>query len=91
LPGFYRISQVPSQFILRPNLTIRLSNIHCPPPAPPCVRISWPTSSTGFTLQSTTSFAGPWINVNQPVVVEGNEFVVYDVLGPLPTFYRLFQ
>jgi hypothetical protein len=89
--AFYRIVQVSNRFILRPTLTINLSSINCPPPAPPCVRISWPTSFTGFVLQSETSFLGPWVNVPQPVFIEGNEFVVYDTIGPAPKFYRLFQ
>jgi hypothetical protein len=89
-PGFYRIVQVPARFVLRPTLTIRISTINCPGPSP-CVRISWPTSFTGFTLQSEPSLAGPWTNVNQPVFVEGNEYAVYDTIGPFPKYYRLFQ
>ena len=55
------------------------------------VRISWPTSAFGFTLQYSTSVAGPWITLEVPVSIEGNEFVVYDALGAAPRFYRLIR
>jgi len=54
------------------------------------VRLSWTTNSPPETLQfSTVSPTGPWANVNLPVTIEGTEYVVYDLIGPRPKFYRL--
>ena len=55
------------------------------------VRISWPLDFPGYTLQSAPSVLGPWTTVPFPVRIEGNEYVVYDPLGPGPVYYRLFQ
>jgi hypothetical protein len=83
--GFYRLSQVSSFNMPRPQLTIQYV------PARNALRISWPTGFPNETLQYTTSLTGtgPWFNVNQPVVVEGNEFVVYDPIGITSRYYRL--
>ena len=53
------------------------------------IRISWSTNFPNQTLQASVSPAGPWVNVNRPVFVEGNVFVVYDPVGTLPRYYRL--
>jgi subtilisin-like proprotein convertase family protein len=55
------------------------------------VRISWPTTSFGFTLQYSTSLTGPWATLQVPVAIEGSEFVVYDTVGAIPKFYRLIR
>src|SRR5439155_20335292 len=53
------------------------------------VRFSWPTSATGFVLQSTASLPGGWTDVNLPVVIVGTENVVTDTIGTGNKFYRL--
>src|SRR5207253_10843754 len=82
--GFARVVQVPPGTSLSPRLSIQRWPGNQ-------LRISWPTVYTGFTLQSATSLAGPWTNVALPVVIEGPDFVVYDTIGPVPRFYRLFK
>ena len=82
--GFLQIVQVASTTPLLPTLKIRL--------APPNqVRLSWSTAFSGFTLQSAPLLGGPWTNVALPVIVIGNEFVVFDTIGAGPKFYRLFK
>jgi hypothetical protein len=53
------------------------------------VRISWPTSATGFVLQSTANLPGGWTDVNLPIVIEGADNVVTDTIGSGNKFYRL--
>ena len=57
----------------------------------PTVRLSWPTSYTGYVLQSTDDLlTGPWAEVGFPVQVEGDNFVVIDdAAGVQRRFYRL--
>ena len=81
--GFYRVRQV----IREPLLPLRL-NIKVFPGNQ--VRISWPFAYPGHTLQSAPSALGPWTNVLLPVLIEGSEYAVYDLIGPGPKFYRLF-
>ncbi len=79
----YIVVNVPAPPQLRPKLTVKLWHNQ--------VRISWPTSFTGFTLQSSTA-PPAWVNVPLTVVVEGNEFVVYDTVSPRTTkYYRLIK
>jgi Concanavalin A-like lectin/glucanases superfamily len=80
--GAYRVVQVPPNILPSPLLHIQLWTNNM-------VRISWPIAYPGEILQSGPSASGPWGNVNRPVVIEGNEFVVYDIIRPEPTFYRL--
>ncbi|HWW00076.1 MAG TPA: S8 family serine peptidase [Candidatus Acidoferrum sp.] len=82
--GFYRVIQVPQNYLPQPQLFIRLATNNL-------VRISWSTNFPGETLQFSTAspVTGPWANANLPVTVEGNEYVVYDIIGPKPKFYRL--
>jgi hypothetical protein len=81
--GFYRVVQVPQSYLPQPVLSIRLA-------ANNLLRISWSTNFPGETLQfSTNSPSGPWANVNLPVTIEGAEYVVYDVIGTAPKYYRL--
>jgi subtilisin-like proprotein convertase family protein len=87
LPGFYRVSQVSAFNVAGASLTIQ-------PWPGNLLRISWSTNFPGETLQySTSSPNGPWLNVRTPpatpVAIEGNSFVVYDPIGPVPKFYRL--
>jgi hypothetical protein len=53
------------------------------------VRSSWPFAYSGYTLQSAPTWLGPWTDVLLPVIIQGNEFVVYDSIGPGSKFYRL--
>ncbi len=78
----YRARQISPNEVLHAPLTIKLWTNGL-------VRLSWPTSFPGKTLQYALSLGGPWANVNRPVVIEGNEFVVYDVIGSARRFYRL--
>jgi hypothetical protein len=54
---------------------------------------TWPTNSTGFTLQSTTTLVSPVVwtaNSPAPIVVNGQNTVTDPVFGP-QKFYRLIQ
>lgn len=54
------------------------------------VIVAWPTSFTGFTLQSTTNLAAPvWANVSPAPVVINNLYVVTNSPVVKQTFYRL--
>jgi hypothetical protein len=82
--GFYRVLQVPQNYLPQAQLFINLWTNNL-------VRISWSTNFPNETLQYTTNSpaTGPWANVNLPVSIEINVFVVYDVTGPKPKYYRL--
>ena len=68
-----------------PRLSIRLESNPFP-----LVRISWPSTATGFILQSAESLLETWDEVFQLVQMEGDEFVVYDDPSlALRAFYRL--
>jgi subtilisin-like proprotein convertase family protein len=83
--GYYTVINVPAPAAVRPPLTIKAL-------AGQQLRISWPINYQGFTLQYSLSLSPPvWANVNLPVVIEGNEFVVYDTPGATTKFYRLIQ
>lgn len=55
------------------------------------VRVAWPTSATGYTLQSAPAVPGgnQWANVTEPTVVEGNENAVYIQPSLAARFLRL--
>lgn len=56
------------------------------------LRVTWPSSATGFKLHSTSSLAPPaWSEVNAPVKIEGALNVVTITPGLAPAFYRLQQ
>lgn len=56
------------------------------------VRISWPTSATGFSLESTPSLSpANWQNVTQPVQVVGDQNVVTVPIATGNAFFRLHQ
>lgn len=56
------------------------------------VRISWPVSATGFTLESTPSLSpANWQNVTQPVQVVGDQNVVTVPIATGNSFFRLHQ
>ena len=76
------------RFQSQPTLAIRLGTTNQ-------LRLSWPTAYTGYTLQSKLGLFGAWANVAFPPatgpVVIGNDFVVFDILGSVPKFYRLVK
>jgi hypothetical protein len=53
------------------------------------IRFSWPTSASGFVLQSTANLPGGWADVTLPVVIVGTDNVVTDTIGGGTKFYRL--
>lgn len=53
------------------------------------VRVSWPASVTGATLQSTTALPGGWANAPEPVVVEANEHTVTVTPAGTSRLFRL--
>jgi hypothetical protein len=80
--GVFRIRQIPPTSIPTTQLYIELWTNNL-------VRISWSTNFPNLTLQFALGPLGPWIDLNLPVAVEGDRFVVYDRIGVLPRFYRL--
>jgi subtilisin-like proprotein convertase family protein len=80
-PGNYTVDQVSIYTIVIPKLTIQLWTNNM-------VRISWPATFPGI-LQYANDPTGPWADLNLPVVVEGPDFVVYDVIGSRFRYYRL--
>lgn len=68
---------------LQPQLNVR--------PAGSNVVLTWPTNSTGFSLQATTNLASPtvWTAISpDPVVVNGQNTVTNPISGT-PQFFRL--
>ncbi len=55
------------------------------------VRLSWPASATGFSLQSTTTLPVGWADAGLAVSVEGSENAVYAPLSGAEKFYRLVK
>jgi hypothetical protein len=84
--SFYRVIQVGNVPALQPRLTIKLWTNNL-------VRISWPKTFLGFTLQFTPNLTAKWTDLAPPlpIVVEGNEFVVYDSRSSAARFYRLIK
>jgi subtilisin-like proprotein convertase family protein len=80
-PGTYTVEQISIYTIVIPQLTIQLWTNNM-------VRISWPVTFPGI-LQYAYDPAGPWADLNLPVVVEGADFVVYDVISSRFKYYRL--
>jgi hypothetical protein len=55
------------------------------------VRISWRSAYSGYILQSEPGLAGTWTSAGLPVTVVGNQFVVFDTIGPGSKYYRLIK
>ena len=53
------------------------------------VRISWSSTVVGGILQYADSPLGPWFNASLPVTLVGAQYVVFDVIGAIPRYYRL--
>jgi hypothetical protein len=53
------------------------------------VRVSWPSTATGFVLQSTTALPGGWSDAPEPVVVEDVEYVVTVAPTGAARYFRL--
>ena len=72
----------------RPSLAIQLGPTNQ-------IRLSWPAVYPGYTLQYKLGLFGSWSNVAFPPAtgpfVVGSGFVVYDILGTVPKFYRLVK
>ena len=83
--GFYTVAPEVTPAILRPPLYIAVAPGNQ-------LRISWPLTFSGFTLQSSPAINPPvWSNVNLPVTVEGSYWVVYLPMPSTTTFFRLLQ
>jgi hypothetical protein len=57
------------------------------------LQLSWPTTSTGFTLETTTSLKSPsWSKAGTPVVQCGSQYVfTTNTTSRTTGFYRLHQ
>ena len=55
------------------------------------IRILWPTSVTGFVLESAPAITGTWATSGDAIVVEGSNNVVTVPLSAAAKFYRLKQ
>lgn len=55
------------------------------------VRISWPVSFTGFSIQQSTALPGGWGLSGLQVNVEGSENVAYAPAVGIPQFFRLIK
>jgi hypothetical protein len=53
------------------------------------LRISWPTSYTGFTLQQTTNLPTGWVTSGLLIGTEGSENAAYAPMNSSRVFYRL--
>lgn len=58
----------------------------------PNVVLTWPSTFTGYTLQSTTDLVSPaWSTVSPPPTMVGSLFAVTNAVSAGATFYRLMQ
>lgn len=57
------------------------------------VSVAWPTTGTGFILQSTTDLVEPktWVNVSASPTVVGEKYYTLLPITETKTFYRLFR
>jgi hypothetical protein len=81
--SFYRVLQG-SPTPEPPRLSIQFSTNNQ-------VRLSWSTAYPGYTLQSENGLTGKWANAGLPVNAVGSEYVAFDVIGPVPKYYRLIK
>jgi hypothetical protein len=83
--GTYTVTDVSVPLTASPTLHIQLWTNDI-------VRLYWGTNYPGFTLEYTLSVGAPgWIVVNQPVGIEGANYVVYDTIINQPKYYRLIH
>jgi hypothetical protein len=83
--GTYTVTDVSVPLTASPTLYIQLWTNDT-------VRLYWGTNYPGFTLEYTLSIGAPgWIVVNQPVGIEGANYVVYDTIINQPKYYRLIH
>ena len=83
--------------LLLDNIRIVKGHIAEVPPVPTLaasassgnIRITWPTSFAGFSLESTSILPGGWAAVATAPTVEGNNNVVVEASGSGRKFYRL--
>jgi len=55
------------------------------------VRIAWPTSAAGYSLQRSTTVNTGYASPGLTVTVEGSQNAVYDTPGNGARFYRLVK
>ncbi len=55
------------------------------------LRIAWPASATGYTLQKSATLPGGWGNAGLAVTTEGGESVSYTPASASAQFYRLMK
>jgi len=55
------------------------------------VRISWPTSFTGYSVQQSSTLPGGWGPSGLAVTLEGSKNVVYAPATGIPQFFRLMK
>jgi len=77
----------------------KITSLLTAPPVPPTltiqnwtgnqVRISWPTSFTGYVIEQSSALPGGWGSSGLSVTVEGSENVAYAPAVGNPQFYRL--
>ena len=76
------------RFQSQPKLAIQLGTTNQ-------LRLSWPAAYLGYALEYKLGlFAPTWNPASPPAtgpVVIGNEFVVFDIIGNVPKFYRLVK
>ena len=53
------------------------------------VRISWPASYAGFSLEQSSAVASGWVAAGLTATIEGSEQVVYAPTASSPRFFRL--
>ncbi len=53
------------------------------------VRLAWPTTAPGYTLESTTSLPGGWTPCTASVSINGAEYEAFDTRVARQQFYRL--
>lgn len=81
--------------------TVLIDNVRIIVPPPPklqiqleaggTVRLSWPVSASGNTLQSASVVTGAYSNTGLPVTVEVDENVSHDAVAPRNKFYGLVR
>jgi hypothetical protein len=72
------------RFLSQPKLAIQLWPVNQ-------VRLSWPSAFPGYTLQSKLGLLGVWASTGIPVTTTGNQFTAFDIIGPVPKYYRLVK
>jgi hypothetical protein len=75
---------IPGALVQAPRLTIQKWTANQ-------LRIAWPASATGYTLQKSATLPGGWGNAGLAVTSEGGESVSYTPASASAQFYRLMK